>query len=187
MSYGILMSLTAVLQFVSGIFSVDLFNYTALKQITRIRNRFFQSLIRQDVGWYDVSTGNNFAVRITEYVCIGLIKKDRGETKQPDNILYIIIIIIIMSHSNKFVPFSKNTHARTTNRDIDKIREGIAEKVSHFLWLIMGFIICVSLSFYYGWELSLVVISYVPIVIVTNTIIGKVRLLPKYNVNAESK
>lgn len=59
-------------------------------------------------------------------------------------------------------------------RDIDKIREGIAEKVSHFLWLIMGFIICVSLSFYYGWELSLVVISYVPIVIVTNTIIGKV-------------
>lgn len=50
----------------------------------------------------------------------------------------------------------------------------------------MGFIICVSLSFYYGWELSLVVISYVPIVIVTNTIIGKVRLLPKYNVNAES-
>lgn len=59
-------------------------------------------------------------------------------------------------------------------RDIDKIREGIAEKVSHFLWLIMGFVICVSLSFYYGWELSLVVISYVPIVMITNAIIGKV-------------
>lgn len=68
-------------------------------------------------------------------------------------------------------------------RDIDKIREGIAEKVSHFLWLIMGFIICVSLSFYYGWELTLVVISYVPIVMVTNAIIGKVLciFLPQYN------
>lgn len=59
-------------------------------------------------------------------------------------------------------------------RDIEKIRDGIAEKVSQFLWLIMGFVICVTLSFIYGWELSLVVISYVPIVMITNTIIGKV-------------
>lgn len=65
-SYGILMTLTAVLQFVSGIFCVDLFNHTALKQITRIRVKFFQSLMRQDIGWYDVTSGNNFAVRITE-------------------------------------------------------------------------------------------------------------------------
>lgn len=65
-SYGILMSLTALLVFVSSIFCVDLFNHTALKQITRIRIKFLQSLMRQDVGWYDVTSGNNFAVRITE-------------------------------------------------------------------------------------------------------------------------
>lgn len=100
---------------------------------------------------------------------------------------YILLLLLCHTLTN-FSHFPKTrTHAHTTNRDIDKIREGIAEKVSHFLWLVMGFIICVSLSFYYGWELSLVVISYVPIVMVTNTIIGKVRLLPKYNVNAESK
>lgn len=38
----------------------------------------------------------------------------------------------------------------------------------------MGFVICVTLSFVYGWELSLVVISYVPIVLVTSYVIGKV-------------
>lgn len=65
-AYGIFMTLTAILQFITGIFSVDLFNYTALKQITRIRIRFFQSLMRQEIGWYDVTSGNNFAVRITE-------------------------------------------------------------------------------------------------------------------------
>lgn len=59
-------------------------------------------------------------------------------------------------------------------RDIEKIRDGIAEKVSHFLFLIMGFVICVVISFLYGWKLSLVVISYVPIVMITNTVIGKV-------------
>ena len=37
------------------------------------------------------------------------------------------------------------------------------------------------MSFIYGWKLSLVVISYVPIVIITNTVIGKVNyLIPFY-------
>ena len=63
---------------------------------------------------------------------------------------------------------------RLLHRDIEKIRDGLGEKVSHFATLIIGFLICVTLSFLYGWELSLVVISYVPIVIITNTIIGKV-------------
>ncbi|XP_031622750.1 multidrug resistance protein homolog 65-like [Contarinia nasturtii] len=96
----------------------------AIRQITRIRVEYFKSLMRQEVGWYDVADGkHNFAVRITE--------------------------------------------------DIEKIRDGIAEKVSHFLVLVIGFIICVVMSFIYGWKLSLVVISYVPIVILTNYIIGK--------------
>lgn len=65
-AYGMLMSFTAIVQLVAGIFSVDLFNHAALKQITRIRMKYFQSLMRQDIGWYDTATGNNFAVRITE-------------------------------------------------------------------------------------------------------------------------
>lgn len=57
---------------------------------------------------------------------------------------------------------------------MEKIRDGIAEKVSHFLFLIMGFIIYVIMSFIYGWKLSLVVVGYIPIVIITNIIVGKV-------------
>lgn len=66
-AYGILLTLASVLQLIAGIFCVDCFNHTALRQITRIRMKFFQSLMRQEVGWYDVADGNNnFAVRITE-------------------------------------------------------------------------------------------------------------------------
>lgn len=64
--YGILKSLIALFYFLTGIVAIDSFNYTALKQITRIRIRFFESLIRQDIAWHDVSNDNNFAVRITE-------------------------------------------------------------------------------------------------------------------------
>lgn len=59
------MTIVSLLQFVTGIFSIDLFNYTALKQVTRMRVKFFGALLRQEVGWYDVSKDMNFAVRIS--------------------------------------------------------------------------------------------------------------------------
>lgn len=67
MAYGILLTIGTIIQFLVGIFSVDCFNQAALRQITRIRIKFFQSLMRQEIGWYDVAGNeNNFAVRINE-------------------------------------------------------------------------------------------------------------------------
>lgn len=61
------MSIATSLQLISGVICVDAFNHAALRQITRIRIRYFQSLMRQEIGWYDVAGGsNNFAVRLTE-------------------------------------------------------------------------------------------------------------------------
>lgn len=66
-AYGIFTTITTTIQFIGGIFAVDCFNHSALRQITRIRIKFFQSLMQQEMGWYDVASGNNnFAVRITE-------------------------------------------------------------------------------------------------------------------------
>lgn len=66
-SYGILLTLISVMQLIAGIVCVDCFNHSALRQITRIRIRYFESLMKQEIGWYDVaSANNNFAVRITE-------------------------------------------------------------------------------------------------------------------------
>lgn len=66
-AYGIFVALVTIIHFISGIVCVDCFNRAALQQITNIRMRYFQSLIRQDVAWYDVAgDSNNFAVRITQ-------------------------------------------------------------------------------------------------------------------------
>lgn len=51
---------------------------------------------------------------------------------------------------------------------------GLAEDVSHFLALLFSFVICVAIAFIYGWQLTLIVISYLPIVFATNIFIGKV-------------
>lgn len=66
-AYGILSIMATLWQFIFGIFCVDCFNRTAIRQITRIRTKYFESLMRQDIGWYDVAGGKtNFSVRITE-------------------------------------------------------------------------------------------------------------------------
>lgn len=58
--------------------------------------------------------------------------------------------------------------------DIEKIRDGISEKVGHFLYLVVGFIITVGISFGYGWKLTLAVSCYIPLVIAVNYYVGKV-------------
>lgn len=66
-AFGILLSLYTTIQFVAGIFAVDCFNRAAIRQITRIRIKYFESLMRQEIGWYDVfGSKNNVAVRSTE-------------------------------------------------------------------------------------------------------------------------
>lgn len=68
-AYGILTLIATMWQFVFGIFCVDCFNRTAIRQVTRIRIKYFESLMRQDIAWFDVTGGKtNFTVRITEYV-----------------------------------------------------------------------------------------------------------------------
>lgn len=65
-AYAAIPVLIAIYAFLTGEFATDAFNYTALKQTTRMRIRFFQTLIRQEIAWYDTTDDTNFAVRITE-------------------------------------------------------------------------------------------------------------------------
>ncbi|XP_037907069.1 multidrug resistance protein homolog 65-like isoform X1 [Hermetia illucens] len=65
-AYGILLAICSIILFVTGIFYVDILNFTALKQVTRIRYHFFHSIITQDIGWHDITRDQNFAVRITD-------------------------------------------------------------------------------------------------------------------------
>lgn len=65
-AYLILNTLMAIVHFLFIFISIDLANYTALKQISSIRKRFLNAVIRQDMMWYDTITDKNFAVKMTE-------------------------------------------------------------------------------------------------------------------------
>lgn len=65
-AYGIAMSIASIGMFIFGFISVDAFNLAALQQTTKIRMKFFESTIRQDIGWHDTTTDQNFALKMAE-------------------------------------------------------------------------------------------------------------------------
>ncbi|XP_047539105.1 multidrug resistance protein homolog 49-like isoform X1 [Vanessa atalanta] len=67
-AFGIGCTVFSVLQFLVGVISVDLFNYAALKQIDRVKEKFLQAVLRQDITWYDLNTSMNFATKVSDDV-----------------------------------------------------------------------------------------------------------------------
>ena len=51
--------------FLSYIF-VSCLNLAAANQVFRIRGKFIQAVLKQDVSWYDTNTSSDFASRMTE-------------------------------------------------------------------------------------------------------------------------
>ncbi|RVE52406.1 hypothetical protein evm_002800 [Chilo suppressalis] len=124
-AFGIGCFVFSVLQFIVGAISVDLFNYIALRQIDRVKERFLQSVLRQDISWYDLNTTVNFATKVSD--------------------------------------------------DVEKYREGIGEKVPMLIYLVTSFVFAVVISFCYGWQLTLVILSCAPVIIATTAIVAKVQ------------
>lgn len=59
----------STVQILAGAICVDCFNRTAISQVTRMRVKYFTSLMRQNIGWYDLEKSkSNFTVRLAEYV-----------------------------------------------------------------------------------------------------------------------
>jgi ATP-binding cassette subfamily B (MDR/TAP) protein 1 len=58
---------------------------------------------------------------------------------------------------------------------LDKLKEGIGEKLSIFIYLLMSFIISVIFSLFYGWKLTLAVLSCAPIIIISTAVVARVQ------------
>lgn len=65
-AFGVSSAALSTFQFVFAVFTVDLLNVAASRQIVRVRKMFLRSVLRQDMTWYDINTSTNFASRITE-------------------------------------------------------------------------------------------------------------------------
>lgn len=60
-------------------------------------------------------------------------------------------------------------------RDLDKMKEGIGEKVAIFINLVSSFTTSIIISFIYGWKLTLVVLSCAPVIVIATAVVAKVQ------------
>ncbi|KAK8735750.1 hypothetical protein OTU49_005300 [Cherax quadricarinatus] len=96
-----------------------------LQLVYRLRGMFLQSILKQEIGWFDTHQTNDFASRVTE--------------------------------------------------DLNKLQEGIGEKVGMFLFFMTIFLASIINAFIHGWELTLVILSVFPILGIATGIIAKVQ------------
>ncbi|XP_076620069.1 multi drug resistance 49 isoform X1 [Colletes latitarsis] len=69
---------------------------------------------------------------------------------------------------------STNFASRMTE-DLDKMKDGIGEKLGVFTYLMVSFISSIIISFVYGWKLTLVVLSCAPIIVIATAVVAKVQ------------
>ena len=55
-----------VVALVSGWLHVSLFQYSCERQLHIIRRRFFHSILRQEIGWFDVNSAGELNSRLSE-------------------------------------------------------------------------------------------------------------------------
>ena len=103
---------------------VAAFNYTAERQVLRIRKEFLAAVLRQDIAWFDTNTTSDFATRMTE--------------------------------------------------DLNKVQDGMGEKVGMMLRFIFAGLTAFIYPFIANWLLSLVLLALVPILAVMGGVMGKI-------------
>ncbi|KAK1131154.1 hypothetical protein K0M31_017447 [Melipona bicolor] len=59
--------------------------------------------------------------------------------------------------------------------DLDKMKDGIGEKLGVFTYLMVSFVSSIVISFVYGWKLTLVVLSCAPIIVIATAVVAKVQ------------
>lgn len=66
------------------------------------------------------------------------------------------------------------TSAVTVCRDLNKLQEGIGEKVGMFLFFMTTFLASIINAFIHGWELTLIILAVFPLIGVSTGLIAKV-------------
>ncbi|KAK7874401.1 hypothetical protein R5R35_001497 [Gryllus longicercus] len=65
--------------------------------------------------------------------------------------------------------------ASRLTEDLDKMQDGIGEKLGMFMYLIVSFVGSVIMSFLHGWKLTLVVLTCAPVIIVATALVAKMQ------------
>uniref|UniRef100_A0A182KGS3 ABC transmembrane type-1 domain-containing protein n=1 Tax=Anopheles christyi TaxID=43041 RepID=A0A182KGS3_9DIPT len=100
---------------------------------------------------------------------------NRSAQKQISRIRQLFLKAVLRQDMTWYDLNSDDSFAVRITDDLDKLKEGIGEKLSIFTYLVMSFVISVIFSFFYGWKLTLVILSCAPIIILATAFVAKMQ------------
>ena len=65
-TFAIYYSVLAVISWVAGYGQCAFWSVSAIRQVHRIRIKFLESILRQNIGWFDVNEGGGLTNRMFE-------------------------------------------------------------------------------------------------------------------------
>ncbi|XP_012063835.1 PREDICTED: multidrug resistance protein homolog 49-like [Atta cephalotes] len=96
-------------------------------------------------------------------------------SRQISRIRKIFLRAVLRQDMSWYDTNTSTNFASRINEDLEKMKDGMGEKLSIITYLITSFVSSVIISFVYGWLLTLVMLSCAPIIIITTAFVAKVQ------------
>ncbi|XP_038049407.1 ATP-dependent translocase ABCB1-like isoform X2 [Patiria miniata] len=122
--FCVIYAILGVAVMVVAYFAHSLWNTTAARQMFKIRQRFFQAILRQEIGWFDTHESGELNTRLSD--------------------------------------------------DVEKIKNGIGDKVGQSLYMLTVFVGGIALGFVKSWKLTLVILAISPLVVLSTFLMTKI-------------
>ncbi|XP_037948001.1 multidrug resistance protein homolog 49-like isoform X1 [Teleopsis dalmanni] len=95
--------------------------------------------------------------------------------KQTSRIRKLFLEAILRQDISWYDTNSGNNFATKMTEDLEKMKDGMGEKIAIFTFLFMTFTTGIIASFLYGWKLTLVVIICCPLIIISTVMVAKIQ------------
>ncbi|XP_049836465.1 multidrug resistance protein homolog 49-like isoform X2 [Schistocerca gregaria] len=116
------------------------------------------------------TTAAQFIMCILCIICL-----NNAAQKQIQRIRALFLRSVMRQDMAWFDTTNAASFASRITGDLDKIQDGIGEKLGMFVYLLMSFVASVVMSFLHGWKLTLVIFSCAPIIVIATAVVAKVQ------------
>ncbi|XP_055537429.1 multidrug resistance protein homolog 49-like [Wyeomyia smithii] len=133
-----------------------------------------QAAILEDAKAYGLGA---FTVSAVQFLscALSIDMINRSANRQISRIRKLFLKAVLRQDMTWYDLNSDDSFAVRITDDLDKLREGIGEKLSIFTYLAMSFVISGIISFFYGWKLTLVMLSCTPIIILSVAVVANMQ------------
>ncbi|XP_037902429.1 multidrug resistance protein homolog 49-like isoform X2 [Hermetia illucens] len=119
----------------------------------------------------------SFTIGLIEFLCL-TIAMDLGNysaLRQVETIRKLFLRSVIRQDISWHDTFTGNNFAVQLTDNLNKIKDGIGEKLIFFIYILGLFTMTVVFSLFHGWKLTLVVLSCAPLVIFSTAFMVKLQ------------